>query len=120
MTGPHLDEEPARFARYLQTLENVAEEDESDLVAAVLRDEDADGGQRGGRHLDRRPADRPRVRLLGPNHSGDPGPRTLFRTIVLGKGVAPDCFRLIWFGSAPGRRRDRLGAPRSAASGPRP
>ncbi|MGW0710538.1 hypothetical protein ACWD4G_32050 [Streptomyces sp. NPDC002643] len=60
MTGPHLDEEPAehrRFADYLQALEVVAEADEADLVAAVLRDQDtamADGAV--GRHLDRRAA----------------------------------------------------------------
>lgn len=61
MTGPHLEEEPAeqrRFARYLQTLETVAEEDESDLVAAVLRDEDTTMADSAvGRHLDRRAAD---------------------------------------------------------------
>ena len=41
MTSTHLDEEPAehrRFARYLQALEGVAEADEADLVAAILRD----------------------------------------------------------------------------------
>ncbi|WP_406308845.1 hypothetical protein [Streptomyces sp. NBC_00623] len=61
MTSPHLDEEPAehrRFARYLQVLEAVAEGDEADRVAAVLRDQDmkmADSAV--GRHLDRRAAD---------------------------------------------------------------
>ncbi|MER8009496.1 hypothetical protein [Streptomyces sp. NPDC094149] len=59
MTG-HLDEEPAehqRFAGYLRVLEAAAEEDESDLVSAVLRDQDqvmADSAV--GRHLDRRAA----------------------------------------------------------------
>ncbi|AVH54600.1 MULTISPECIES: hypothetical protein [Streptomyces] len=61
MTGPHLDEEPAehrRFARYLQALEAVAEADEADLVAAVLRDQDATMADSAvGRHLDRRAAD---------------------------------------------------------------
>lgn len=44
MDDSHLDEEPAehrRFARYLTALEAVAEADEAELVAAVLRDEDA-------------------------------------------------------------------------------
>ncbi|MFS8202686.1 hypothetical protein ACLVWQ_28880 [Streptomyces sp. CWNU-52B] len=61
MIGPHLDKEPAehrRFARYLQVLEAVAEEDEADLVAAVLRDQDATMADSAvGRHLDRRAAD---------------------------------------------------------------
>jgi len=61
MIGPHLDEEPAehrRFARYLQALEAVAEADEADLVAAVLRDQDATMADSAvGRHLDRRAAD---------------------------------------------------------------
>ncbi|MFI6607950.1 hypothetical protein [Streptomyces sp. NPDC050507] len=66
MTGPRLDEEPAehrRFARYLQNLETVAEEDESDLVEALLRDEDATMADSA---VDRRSADRTRVRLLRP------------------------------------------------------
>lgn len=61
MTGPHADEEPAehrRFARYLQALEAVAEADEIDLVAAVLRDKDATMADSAVvRHLDRRAAD---------------------------------------------------------------
>jgi hypothetical protein len=60
MTGPHVDNEPAehrRFARYLQALETVAEADETDLVAAVLRDQDATMADSAvGRHLDRRAA----------------------------------------------------------------
>lgn len=61
MISPHLDEEPAehrRFAGYLQVLGAVAEGDEADLVAAVLRDQDmkmADSAV--GRHLDCRAAD---------------------------------------------------------------
>lgn len=61
MTGPHIDEEPAehrRFDRYLQALETVAEADETNLVAAVLRDDDATMADSAvGRHLDRRAAD---------------------------------------------------------------
>ncbi|MET7787728.1 hypothetical protein ABZS93_14085 [Streptomyces sp900116325] len=61
MTGPHADEEPAehrRFARYLQALEAVAETDEADLVAAVLRDRDGAMAESAVvRHLDRRAAD---------------------------------------------------------------
>ncbi|WP_328888860.1 hypothetical protein [Streptomyces sp. NBC_00316] len=61
MTGPHADEEPAehrRFARYLQVLEAVAEADETDLVSAVLRDQDVTMGDSAvARHLDRRAAD---------------------------------------------------------------
>ncbi|MGW2238505.1 hypothetical protein [Streptomyces sp. NPDC001759] len=54
----HLDGEPGehqRFAGYLRMLEVAGEEDEADLVSAVLRDEDqvmADSAV--GRHLDRR------------------------------------------------------------------
>ncbi|MFJ7072158.1 hypothetical protein [Streptomyces sp. NPDC098781] len=58
---PDLDEEPAehrRFADYLQALEAVAEEDEADLVAAVLRDQDATMANSAVvRHIDRRAAD---------------------------------------------------------------
>jgi hypothetical protein len=54
----HLDEEPAehrRFARYLRALEAVTEADEAELVAAVLRDQDATMADSAvGRHLDRR------------------------------------------------------------------
>ncbi|MFJ6569059.1 hypothetical protein ACIQNU_16690 [Streptomyces sp. NPDC091292] len=61
MTGPHHDEEPAehlRFARWLSALETVAEADEADLVAAVLRDPDANMAESAvGRHLDRRAAE---------------------------------------------------------------
>ncbi|MER5667151.1 hypothetical protein [Streptomyces mirabilis] len=65
MTGLHIDEEPAeepaehrRFACYLQALEAVAEADEADLVAAVLRDQDTTMADSAvGRHLDRRAAD---------------------------------------------------------------
>lgn len=59
LTG-RLDEEPAehqRFAGYLRVLEAAVEEDEADLVSAVLRDQDqvmADSAV--GRHLDRRAA----------------------------------------------------------------
>ncbi|KAB2348445.1 hypothetical protein [Actinomadura rudentiformis] len=60
MTGPHIDQEPAehrRFARYLQALEAVAEADEAELVAAVLRDQDATMADSAvGRHLDSRAA----------------------------------------------------------------
>ncbi|MFF7890240.1 hypothetical protein ACH40F_58485 [Streptomyces sp. NPDC020794] len=60
MTGLHADEEPAehwRFACYLQALEAVAEADEADLVAAVLRDQDVTMADSAvGRHLDRRAA----------------------------------------------------------------
>jgi len=55
---PHLDQEPPerrRFARYLHALEAVAETDEADLVAAVLRDRDAAMAESAvGRHMDRR------------------------------------------------------------------
>ncbi|MGW1761045.1 hypothetical protein [Streptomyces mirabilis] len=65
MTGLHTDEEPdegsaehRRFACYLQALEAVAEADEADLVAAVLRDQDTTMADSAvGRHLDRRAAD---------------------------------------------------------------
>ncbi|MET7725718.1 hypothetical protein [Streptomyces mirabilis] len=65
MTGLHVDEEPAeepaehgRFACYLQALEAVAEADEADLVAAVLRDQDMTMADSAVcRHLDRRAAD---------------------------------------------------------------
>ncbi|MFE4994596.1 hypothetical protein ACFRH4_25205 [Streptomyces mirabilis] len=69
MTGPHTAEEPdegsaeepaehRRFACYLQALEAVAEADEADLVAAVLRDQDTTMADSAvGRHLDRRAAD---------------------------------------------------------------
>jgi hypothetical protein len=61
MTGHHADEEPAehrRFARYLQALDAVAEADEAELVAGVLRDQDATMADSAvGRHLDRRAAD---------------------------------------------------------------
>ncbi|MFE5372261.1 hypothetical protein [Streptomyces mirabilis] len=61
MTGLHGDEEPAghgRFACYLQALEAVAEADEADLVAAVLRDQDMTMADSAVcRHLDRRAAD---------------------------------------------------------------
>lgn len=54
----HLDEEPdehRRFAHYLHALESVGEANEADLVAAVLRDQDATMAQSAvGRHLDRR------------------------------------------------------------------
>ncbi|MFC9632204.1 hypothetical protein ACFTY8_23685 [Streptomyces mirabilis] len=54
-------EEPAeheRFACYLQALEAVAEADEADLVAAVLRDQDMTMADSAAcRHLDRRAAD---------------------------------------------------------------
>ncbi|WP_406404783.1 hypothetical protein OH805_37005 [Streptomyces sp. NBC_00879] len=60
MTGRHAEEEPAehrRFAHYLEALEVVAEGDEADLVAAVLRDQDATMADSAvGRHLDRRAA----------------------------------------------------------------
>ncbi|KQV10109.1 MULTISPECIES: hypothetical protein [unclassified Kitasatospora] len=42
MTGPHHDDEPPehrRYAQYLQALESVAEADEANLLAAVLRDD---------------------------------------------------------------------------------
>ncbi|MEU0817742.1 hypothetical protein [Streptomyces mirabilis] len=65
MTGLHVDEEPAeepaehgRFACYLQALEAVAEADEADLVASVLRDQDMTMADSAVcRHLDRRAAD---------------------------------------------------------------
>ncbi|MFE4956817.1 hypothetical protein ACFRCW_22610 [Streptomyces sp. NPDC056653] len=61
MTALHTGEEPAehrRFACYLQALEAVAEADEADLVAAVLRDQDATmADSTVSRHLDRRAAD---------------------------------------------------------------
>ncbi|MFI0443869.1 hypothetical protein [Actinomadura sp. 6N118] len=57
MTG-HIGQEPAehlRFARYVQALEEVTEAEEADLVAAVLRDQDATMADSAvGRHLDRR------------------------------------------------------------------
>ncbi|MFF6783038.1 hypothetical protein [Streptomyces sp. NPDC012510] len=60
MTDPRIEEEPAehlRFRRYLTALEAVAEADEAELVAAVLRDEDAAMAQSAVvRHLDRRAA----------------------------------------------------------------
>lgn len=60
MTGTHSDEEPPehrRFADYLAALETVAWEDEADLVADVLRDEDAVMAQSAVvRHVDRRAA----------------------------------------------------------------
>lgn len=60
MTGTHPDEEPPehrRYAAYLAALETVAREDEADLVADVLRDEDAVMAQSAVvRHLDRRAA----------------------------------------------------------------
>jgi hypothetical protein len=60
MAGLDADGEPAkhrRFANYLQALADVAEADEADLVAAVLRDEDATMADSAvGRHLDRRAA----------------------------------------------------------------
>jgi len=63
MTSPHADEEPAehrRFARCPQALAAVAETDEADLVAAVLRDQDAKmADSTVGRHLDHRAADLP-------------------------------------------------------------
>lgn len=65
MTGLHVDEEPAeepaehgRFACYPQAIEAVAEADEADLVAAVLRDQDMTMADSAVcRHLDRRAAD---------------------------------------------------------------
>lgn len=69
MTGLHAAEEPdegsaeesaehRRFACYLQALEAVAEADEADLVAAVLRDQDTTMADSAvGRHLDRRAVD---------------------------------------------------------------
>ncbi|MGW3724581.1 hypothetical protein [Streptomyces sp. F001] len=61
MTGPHQGNEPAehrRFAHYLHALQTVAEANEADLLAAVLRDEDATMANSAvGRHLDRRAAD---------------------------------------------------------------
>lgn len=60
-TAEKPDEEPAehrRFACYLQALEAVAEADEADLVAAVLRDPDTTMADSAvGRHLDRRAVD---------------------------------------------------------------
>ncbi|GGS75698.1 hypothetical protein GCM10010222_15970 [Streptomyces tanashiensis] len=60
MNSPYVNEEPAehrRFARHLQALEAVAEESEAELVAAVLRDEDAAMANSAVlRHLDRRAA----------------------------------------------------------------
>lgn len=50
--------EHRRFAHYRQALETVTEADEADLVAAVLRDQDATMEDSAvGSHLDRRPAD---------------------------------------------------------------
>jgi hypothetical protein len=61
MTSADADEslaEHARLARYLEALEDVAEADELDLVAAVLRDENATMADSAvARHLDRRAAD---------------------------------------------------------------
>ncbi|MEU6845615.1 hypothetical protein ABZ930_27445 [Streptomyces sp. NPDC046716] len=58
MTESRIDEEIAehpRFARYLHALEQVVDTDEADLVAAVLRDQDATMADSAvGRHLDRR------------------------------------------------------------------
>ncbi|WP_371604909.1 hypothetical protein OG345_39755 [Streptomyces sp. NBC_01220] len=107
MTGPRLDEEPAghrRFARYLQHLETHAAEDESDLVAAVLRDEDATMADSAvGRHLDRRAADlltEPEFVSLARTMTAVITDRdfltrrlrewTLLRTIVLGKPWAAE------------------------------
>uniref|UniRef100_A0AAU2VI32 Uncharacterized protein n=1 Tax=Streptomyces sp. NBC_00008 TaxID=2903610 RepID=A0AAU2VI32_9ACTN len=60
MVGPHLDDEPGehrRFAHYVEALETVTEAAEADLVAAVLRDQDATMADSAvGRHLDRRAA----------------------------------------------------------------
>ncbi|MFF7776419.1 hypothetical protein ACFZCG_18575 [Streptomyces tanashiensis] len=60
MNSPYANEEPAehrRFARYLKALEAVAEASEVELVAAVLRDEDAAMANSAVlRHLDRRAA----------------------------------------------------------------
>lgn len=61
MTGSRFDEDPAehgRFARYLASLEAVAETDEAELVATVLQDEDTPMAQSVVvRHVDRRAAE---------------------------------------------------------------
>ncbi|MFE5097400.1 hypothetical protein ACFRCI_45780 [Streptomyces sp. NPDC056638] len=102
MTRLHTDEEPAehrRFAHYLQALETVAEADEADLVAAVLRDQDATMADSAvGRHLDRRAAGlltEPRFTAWAQTMTEVIADRdfltrrlhewTLLRTIVLGK-----------------------------------
>ncbi|MFF3056362.1 hypothetical protein [Streptomyces sp. NPDC057909] len=107
MTGPHADEGPAelrRFARYLQALEAVAEADEADLVAAVLRDQDtAMADSAVGRHLDRRAADlltEPRFTAWAQTMTGVIADRgfltrrlrewTLLRAIALGRSLAAE------------------------------
>jgi hypothetical protein len=62
VTSHNADEQPApdehqRFAHYLQDLAIVGDEDEADLVATVLRDQDATMAQSAVvRHLDNRAA----------------------------------------------------------------
>ncbi|MFE7751694.1 hypothetical protein [Streptomyces sp. NPDC057428] len=58
MNSRRQSDEPAehrRFARYLQALQSVAAADETDLLAAVLRDEETSMAVSAvSRHLDRR------------------------------------------------------------------
>ncbi|MET7504896.1 hypothetical protein [Streptomyces microflavus] len=58
MNSRHQSDEPAehrRFTHYMQALETVAGADEADLLAAVLRDEDATmAASAVSRHMDRR------------------------------------------------------------------
>lgn len=60
MTSPHIGQEPdehRRYRRYLQLLEEVTETDETQLVTAVLRDQDATMAEAAvNRHLERRAA----------------------------------------------------------------
>ncbi|MFI7615853.1 hypothetical protein ACIBP6_32005 [Nonomuraea terrae] len=55
--GPPADDEHQRFARYLQDLAQVHQENEADLVSLILRDSDATMAQSAvARHLDHRAA----------------------------------------------------------------
>ncbi|MGE7387856.1 hypothetical protein ACQKM2_20505 [Streptomyces sp. NPDC004126] len=61
MTGSHEDDEPPehrRHARYLRALDSVAGVEEADLLAAVLRDDDAVMAESAvNHHLERRAAE---------------------------------------------------------------
>ncbi|MFF9078905.1 hypothetical protein ACF1BR_04380 [Streptomyces rubiginosohelvolus] len=60
MTGSHNDDEPLehrRYARYLRALDSVGEAEEADLLATVLRDDDAAMAESAvNHHLERRAA----------------------------------------------------------------
>ncbi|WP_405006997.1 hypothetical protein [Kitasatospora purpeofusca] len=80
MNGSHIDDdeppEHRRYAQYLRALDGVAETDEAELLAAVLRDEDQAMAEAAvNQHLERRAAEQ----LTGP---GFPAWAAMTATVV--------------------------------------